>query len=122
MGSGSRSRWCWRQDRFGHYLPDRSRRLLPQARREPGDGSLAVSRRRGYRKLCSWQRHASGVVVYGNDVPTARVEHPLRDMQATAGGKGKQDLPVSIAALACVPLHVIGVRADLRQPLSRDLA
>jgi hypothetical protein len=78
--------------------------------------------RGGNGQLGTGKGHAGRVVVYRDHVPTARVKHPFGDMQPATRSKGQQDLPVPVAALAGIPLHVVRIGADRRQPLGGNLS
>src|SRR6202012_124630 len=54
-------------------------------------------------------------------VAAARVEQPLRDVQPAAGPEGQLDLPAAVTVLACVPLRVLGVGAQVSEPLGHRL-
>jgi hypothetical protein len=87
-----------------------------------GDRRLARRRRRRQGRLGARQRHAGGVVVGGQHVPAARVEDPVGHVQPAAGDECELHLPVSVAALLCVPLSVFRVNAEPSQPLGYHLA
>ncbi len=61
-------------------------------------------------------------LVGGHHVPAARVEHPLGDVQPSAGREGQRELPVAVTALAGVPIRVFRVAAEGGDPRRHDVA
>ena len=104
-----------------HSAAAHSRRRA-EAGRERGDGRLARQGDRLGRQFGLGQRQAGGVVVVGHDVAAAGIEDPLGDVQPAAGREREGDLPVAVAALAGVPLPVLGVRAGRGKALGHDVA
>ena len=112
-------------DRAGAAHAASRHRAQPRGQRR--HRRLARHGRRQRRQLGVGQRQPGGVVVLWQHVTAAGIEHPFRDVQPSRGREGERDLPVPVAALACVPLPVVRVgarglqpgRHDVRKPVAR---